>query len=309
MTRIRITALFIISILYGCPLKAISGNDLIYLVHTAEYSVQYLEKTLPRYSIAALTGFVITKEGTIVIRCRRHLAQLTSIAQHVGITIYPVITFESVSAGRRVLGQTTLAEKTAQNIAAIARQNRFTGIHLDFEYLPPEDAGRLSAFLSLLRRHFKGKITMAIFPQIDFPSRWAAFHELSIIAPCLDGIALMCYDYHAAHTGPGPVTSLTWAEKNVRHALRYLKPDQIWLGVPAYGYRWCGGTARPISARETARLAHSMTGERDPSGTLHLTVGGCEIFVSDKKSRELLIGLARRYNLAGIALWRLGFED
>ena len=309
MTRIRITALFIISILYGCPLKAISGNDLIYLVHTAEYSVPYLEKALPRYSIAALTGFVITKEGTIVIRCRRYLALMTSIARHVGITIYPVITFESVGAGRSVLGQTALAEKTAQNISAIAQQNRFTGIHLDFEYLPPEDAGRLSQFLSRLRRHFKGKITMAIFPQIDFPSRWAAFHELSIIAPLLDGIVLMCYDYHAAHTGPGPVTSLTWAEKNVRHALKYHKPHQIWLGIPAYGYRWCGGKAQPVSSRETARLARSMSGKRDPSGALHLTGGGCEIFVSDKKNRELLVNLARRYDLAGIALWRLGFED
>lgn len=309
MTRLRITALFIISILYSCPLKAISGNDLIYLVHTAEYSVQYLEKALPIYSIAALTGFVITKEGTIVIRCRRHLALMRSIARYIDITIYPVITFESVSAGRRVLDQTTLAEKTAQNIAVIARQNRFTGIHLDFEYLPPEDAGRLSAFLSRLRRHFKGKITMAIFPQIDFPSRWAAFHELSRIAPCLDGIVLMCYDYHATHTGPGPVTSLTWAEKNVRHALQYLKPHQIWLGIPAYGYRWCGGKARPVSAREAVGLARSMAGERDSSGTLHLSGGGCEIFVSDKKSRDLLINMARRYHLAGIALWRLGFED
>ncbi len=154
---------------------------------------------------------------------------------------------------------------------------------------------------------------MAIFPQVKFPARMSRFHDLEIIAHHLDEAVIMCYDYHGAHSGPGPVTDVSWAEENIRHALRFMRPERIWLGIPAYGYLWCGGRTEAISAKRGVPLARSHGAVRHPSGTLHATFtrgnATCILDLSDKTTREKLASLARRYGLAGIAIWRLGLED
>jgi spore germination protein YaaH len=226
-----------------------------------------------------------------------------------------MITFLSVSEGRAMLSSKKGRARAAEEIAAFIARGGYAGAHLDFEYLPPGDRGLLAEFLKELRPAMKGKkITMAVFPPVEFPAPWSGFHDLRTIGPFLDEVVLMCYDYHRPGTGPGPVIDLPWAERNIAEVLKHLRPEQVWLGMPAYGYSWNeAGKTAVISARAGVREARISGGSRHPSGTLYYEFGekGARkrAFVADARTRELMAGLARRYNLRGAALWRLGLED
>jgi spore germination protein YaaH len=284
-----------------------------YLLHTSSMTTAQLDETIGRFDVICITGFKLTDAGTMRIESSRLLKTIASLAKKHHITIYPLISFQSTAQGHRILNSEAFRKKSAKSISEMARINGFTGIHLDFEYLPPEDAPRLGEFLVDLRREFSGKITMAVFPALEFPEKWSRFHDLKLMSPLLDEAVIMCYDFHGTHTGPGPVTDIGWAEKNIRQALKFIKADRLWLGVPAYGYQWCNGRVRALSAREGTRLSTKYAYKRDSSGTLHLEYQisdtPCSAYISDKHTHLLLKNLAASYGLAGTALWRISFED
>jgi spore germination protein YaaH len=281
-----------------------------YIVHSDKLTEDYLQSTFKSYSVVSITGFVLNETGTLSVPTGATYESVRTLSRKTKISMYPLITFKSPATGRRILSSEELRVAAARNIAVCAANNGFHGIHLDFEYLPPGDAPRLGLFLDELRRAYHGTVTMAVFPPVDYPEKWRAFHDLSIISSRVDQIVIMCYDLHGAHTGPGPVTDAAWAEKNIRYAMDYFDANKIWLGMPAYGYRWCEGRAVAVSARQGMNQAETRTSYRDGSGNLCYKKGtSCITCISDKLMRGKLQALARRYHLAGTAVWRVGFED
>jgi spore germination protein len=286
-----------------------------YVLHTAPLSKDYLEAAILRHSVIAITGFKLTADGTLRTETTLLMKQVIDMTGRHRISLYPVISFSSPYAGHRLLNSRQARVRAAQSISIVAEERGFSGIHLDFEYLPPEDAPRLAELLSGVRAsHVKGKISMAVFPPKGFPQKWSRFHDLEIISPYLDEIVLMCYDLHAGHTGPGPVTDPLWAQQNIKAVIKRVTPDRLWLGIPAYGYRWCGAD-RPVavSAKQAVRLAQSYTVKRDSSRNLYFLYKRsgvtCSVYASDRETRKYLIRLAEKFGLAGTAIWRLGLED
>lgn len=289
------------------PLRAATWG---YIYHGSELDRGYLENVLPGYTVLALTGWKLDAGGNLLQEKTPLMGEVLGIAAREHITVYPVITLQSPVAGTQLLQSKEGVARGLTQIREMIRQYGFTGIHLDFEYLPPSYAQYLGLFLDRARKALPGcALTMAVFPPVDFPPLQAGFHDLEIIAPRLDAMVLMCYDYHRPGTGPGPVTDTAWAERNIFHALRFCKPGRLWLGIPAYGYRWDDrGRATVVTARQGA--GNGAT--RHPSGTLfrlHRADGRTyRTYLADSHTGELLRKLALDYGLAGTALWRLGFE-
>ncbi|MCU0847401.1 MAG: glycosyl hydrolase family 18 protein [Spirochaetes bacterium] len=228
---------------------------------------------------------------------------------------YPLITFTDVRAGKQVLEREDLRQNAANGIRELLDKNNFTGVHLDFEYIPPSYSQKLAEFLKHLRKVIGNKkITMAVFPSVDFPEKLSGFHDLKAISPHLDEIVIMCYDLHRSDTGPGPITDPEWTRKNIKAALKFIKPEKIWLGVPSYGYIWTDGKKGvPISAKKGIEMARTRGYIRHASGNVMVQYSeeGKEytIFFSDRHMRSILEKIAGEFNLAGTALWRIGLEE
>ena len=287
----------------------------IYVYHGAKPDSGKAVRGLSGSSVAALTGFSLRSDAAIEITETSLSGLVTRYCTEKNIRFYPVISFNSAKTGRKILNSAILRDLAVKNILSLALKKGCSGVHLDMEYLPAEDSLKLAAFCLELRSALKGiPLSMAVFPPEDFPAEWSSFHDLSILAGCLDEIVIMCYDYHRPGTPPGPVSSLSWAEKNIVSALRFFPADKIWLGVPAYGYRWTSSRrASAISAEKGALLARKYGSSRHHSGTMHIkySTGGRinEIFFADYVMRNMMKELAERHCLKGIAVWRLGFEE
>jgi len=264
-----------------------------YLLHSATFDKRIIQNELNRYNIISFTGFKIDKNGSIVVHGKPFPIKIMEDAKIKNI-FYPLITFTDVHSGKQVLERDNLRQIAAKNIRDLLDKRNFTGVHFDFEYFPPSYSARLVLFLTNLRKEIGNrKITMAVFPSVDFPEKWSAFHDLKAISPHLDEIVIMCYDLHRSDTGPGPVTDREWARKNIKAALKFMKPEKIWLGIPSYGYIWSGGAKGiPISAKKGVEIARTKGCTRHASGNvlINYSEGGRSytIFFSDIHMRSML---------------------
>jgi spore germination protein YaaH len=283
-----------------------------YIIHEQDPETGSRVSRINGYAIICVTGFTIDKTGRIHNRGAETVRQLMKKKTGESPLIYPLISFTSPSAGHAILTSPALINSAVNGIRDLVIQNDFPGVHLDFEYLPPADSRALVSLLIKLRKELPHSVlTMAVFPPIGLPVSWSEFHDLKSLAPLLDEIVLMCYDLHRPGTKAGPVTDYSWAEKNIRRALEYAPSYRIWLGIPAYGYRWYrNGKAVAVSARAAVKLAKKHGYLRHVSGNMLIRMeSGDIIYVADSFMREKMTALARKYSLRGTALWRLGFEE
>ena len=245
-------------------------------------------KTLSRFTVISRTGYKLDGRG----RLRSGPVwprDLLSLVDKYKISRIPLISLTGSTAGKKILRYPVARRRALNNLESLLKNKRIEGLHLDFEYLPPAYAPDFARFLRILKGRMGGRrLSAAIFPSVDFPTKWAGFHNLALIGPHLDEIVLMCYDWHRPGGIPGPVTGLNWTEKNVRRALEFLPAHKIWLGIPAYGYAWPikgGGRGIVISARRALTLKKTAL-RRHKSGESLLSFSASRPHLPDLSGRR-----------------------
>ncbi|EQA34971.1 glycoside hydrolase, family 18 domain protein [Leptospira inadai serovar Lyme str. 10] len=303
------TPIFIFLAFFLCPVFAeqhsptwiyVLGEDL----ETKDLS--YWQAYLRANVTICFTGTVIQSDAKV--RYNSPPDKLLALGLSKGVRWIPLITFKS-KTGTSLLR--VGAKKHAMQKALLdflSEHPTYAGIHLDVEGLPSSLSGEFKNFLMELRPGLrkKGKLlTLALFPQIHFPADLAEFHKDVFHTNLADEVVLMAYDFHSPRTKPGPVTRLSWAKENIALLRKTYDPNQIWLGLPLYGYSWKKGRSKPkvISRKkDSVRMAKSGRNE-----------DGIYIVENEFEVSSLIldetdwIKLSRETGIAGIAYWRFGF--
>jgi spore germination protein YaaH len=111
------------------------------------------------------------------------------------------------------------------------------------------------------------------------------------------------------------VAGLDWDNAILQATLPDLNPAHVLLGVPLYGRAWGSSLAGASAYSNVLYNALAVPGARvdyDFSAQTPFIVtpnGSLITYFDDADSLARKIALVRTYNLAGIAAWRLGFED
>ncbi len=230
-------------------------------------------------------------------------------------------------------------------IVDFAADGDFAGIDLDYEQFAFAD-GRESwattrpnwvAFVAELaeRLHADGRtLTVSVPPVYDARrTRQSGYwvYDYGAIAPLVDSIRVMAYDYSNASTDAGPIAPLEWVNRIIAGTTAAAgDPSKLVLGVPLYGYNWpteesgdCDG-ARGVTT-VTGRTVGALADERgatpvhDPatgesSFTYDLDVDGTctqhrQVNYVDTDGIEQRIQLALDAGYAGASLFALGYDD
>jgi spore germination protein YaaH len=147
------------------------------------------------------------------------------------------------------------------------------------------------------------------------------FQDWSVIGQHADRMRIMTYDYHWRGGGPGPVAPLYWVQSVAEYARSIVDPAKVFIGVPFYGYDWPeGGSARGLPWADIEDLIDSQNltlnllqrderGRVDESWFRYESAGGTRTvwFMTDK-GLESKLELVQELDLAGIAIWRIGYE-
>jgi hypothetical protein len=197
------------------------------------------------------------------------------------------------------------------------------GINIDFENVYDDDSDALTAFVAKLTDKLREQ---RIVSSIDttVPSgvpMWSKCYDRAALAKLVDYFMVMTYDEHW-RTSPiaGSVASIGWVERGIQNTLQYVPREKLLMGVPFYTREWResdNGRVRSstmLMADVENRIArYGVTPSwLDTAGQHYMEYSDdsarYRVWIEDAKSLTLKVDLARKYELAGVAAWRKGFE-
>src|ERR1700722_18861018 len=237
-----------------------------------------------------------------------------------GLPIWPSLANDPVNpqATDQLLNNPKAVGVLINEMLAGIKYSGYTGINVDFEGMLAADKDPFTAFIqqlpTALHAH-NAKLIVDIVPH-DFAgvNAYSAAYDVAAIGKAADLVDLMAYDEHGDGGTPGPVAGLDWDNSILQATLPDLDPSHVLLGVPLYGREWgsIGGASAYSNVLYNAlqipgaRVDYNFDTQTpfivSPNGSL-------TSYFDDADSLARKIALVKADGLAGIAAWRLGFED
>lgn len=200
------------------------------------------------------------------------------------------------------------------------------GVNIDFEEIAGTDRDEYTAFVTALSKaaHAKGLKVSIDLPRGDVSWDHLTAYDHAALAKAVDTIIIMAYDEHwTGSSTAGSVASLPWVEKGVQTFLSYGVPrNKLMLGIPFYVREWkLDGSGNLVSNRAVLMSAipqliadTNAVGVSDPATPgqtkyKYVKDGFTYVFWAETASSvQARIHIAKKYDLAGVAAWRLGYE-
>ncbi|RYD78445.1 MAG: glycosyltransferase [Sphingobacteriales bacterium] len=218
------------------------------------------------------------------------------------------------AAVRRLLNDMPAQEKLIYNLIKITKKYGYKGINIDFEELNLENRNGFNAFMKNLYSRFHSEkliVSQDISPENDD-------YSPEILQHYNDYIVLMAYDQHTEDSNAGDISNQEWVEEKLDDICSKMDANKVILALACYGYDWPDksvGTPLTYETAMTLAVNYKSKVNFDPaSANLSFSYKdgsgiGHKVYFTDAATYFNLIRKADDWNIAGIALWRLGSED
>lgn len=240
-----------------------------------------------------------------------------------GIKTYAMIqnNFDG-NIAKSVLESPANRQALQNNLLNAIKANGYKGVNVDLEGIFYYDRSYYTTFVQELYNLLKPlgySVTLSVPAKTsDSPTNsWSGAYDYAALAQYSDQIVLMTYDEHYPGGTPGAVASIGWVENVIKYAVTVIPREKIVLGVAAYGYDWSSNGTKAYGINGMYNLA-STNGATvkwddvsktpyfnytDANGVAH------SAWFENSQSVGYKLDLVNSYNLAGIAIWRLGLEN
>lgn len=219
-----------------------------------------------------------------------------------------------------VLGNDSLRKIAIDNLEAYIKKYGLDGINIDFEMVPASDRDNLTAFMRELSARLKPQgllVTIDVLPKHNEDNDVAAAYDYAQLAQYSDKVILMTYDYHAGWNNAGSVADINSVEADLKYALTLIPKNKVYLGVASYGYDWTSKGAKSLEYGEIQKVINSYSPSvqwDETSKSPHFSytsTDGVEhqVWYENSQGLQYKLNLVSNYDIAGIALWKLGDED
>jgi spore germination protein YaaH/putative cell wall-binding protein len=215
-------------------------------------------------------------------------------------------------------------QNLVNNTLEALKKNNYKGVNIDLEGIYYYDRDAFTTFISELYNtlHSQGfEVTVSIPSKtMDNPEdSGTGAYDYNQIGKYADKIMIMTYDEHWSGGSPGAIASIGWVEKIVNYAVSAIPSNKIMLGLSAYGYDWTsnGVKASAYGINEAYKTAYKngvsvkwdsiskspYFNYTDNYGVYH------SVWFENSTSIGYKLDIVNKYNLAGVAIWRLGLEN
>lgn len=276
---------------------------------------------LPGVNVISPTWFsVINSEGDIIDKGNKEYAKKY---YEYGYEVWPLInnsfdpdlTHELLSSSRK-------REKLINNILNIYLDYGFQGINIDFENVYLKTRDYLTQFVRELYPVFKeaGLVVSMDVTGLSTSENWSQCYDRRRLSEVVDYMMLMAYDQHwAGSPVAGSVAEYDWVENSILGVLKYIPNDKLVLGIPFYTRLWIEKDGKLTSQAISMEKANQFIKDNNVElvwderalqyyGELKKDNAVYKIWIENAQSLEAKASLIHKYDLAGIASWRKGFE-
>ena len=242
-------------------------------------------------------------------------------AHEKGLKVWGLVdNFSENMSTTTVLSNTAARQNLENQLVTYALRAGLDGINVDFESLS-EDVG--IHFLQFLRelsiQCHENNLVLSVDNPVpeDFTSHYDRAEQGKVV----DYVIIMGYDEHYVGSDAGSVASLPWVEQGVKDTLAEVPAKRTILAIPFYTRLWKttdgGALTSEAIGMDQAQQAISDNGaetywDKTTSqnyGTYEGDGATYQIWLEDSKSIAEKVKLIPKYKLAGVAEWKLGFEN
>ncbi len=283
----------------------------------------YLSGTIPfTYGFTDSGNLVrLDDENIIRIGQRYSAAPLMHLS-----TLTPEGVFDNTLSSRLFESPDAMNNLISEILGTI-REKGYSGIDVDFEFIPSSDGPRYVEFIRMLRDALAPEgytVIVALAPKTSDSQRGLLYegHDYRGLAAAADYVLLMTYEWGYEYSMPMAVAPIRNVRAVLEYALSVIPKEKILLGIPNYGYNWplpyVSGTTRGkslgnteaqnLAAEYNAEIIYDTNAETpyfnytDEEGVAH------EVWFEDARSISAKLGLVREYDIAGIGIWN-GMRD
>lgn len=200
------------------------------------------------------------------------------------------------------------------------------GINVDFESVAGKDRAAMTRFMQQLTTaaHAKGLTISIDLPRgsVKWNDKGAFDHEK--LAQIVDYIVTMTYDqFWSTSPNAGSVAGLQWVEEGVQEFLSYGIPrEKLIMGIPFYVREWKLNADGSVASNRALLMKDVPTLLASKKATLtfdsqfnqykaEYTQDGSKyvLWVESEDTVKARLDIAKKYELAGVAAWRLGYDS
>ena len=270
-------------------------------------------------NVISPTWFYVTDNNGNIIN--NATADYVSLAHEKGLKVWGLVDNFTQDIGTyEVLSRTSSRQNLVSQLVNAAVGAGIDGINVDFEQLS-EDVG--VHFLEFLRELsiecHKNNLVLSVDNPVpeDFTSHYDRAEQGKVV----DYVIIMGYDEHyVGSEEAGSVASLPWVEKGIQDTIAEVPAQRVINAVPFYTRLWkteAGSLSSEAIGMDTAQeVVNTNNAQVYWDSDVSQNYGsfekdGCtdQIWIEDSQSIAEKVQLIQISNLAGVAAWKLGFEN
>jgi len=211
----------------------------------------------------------------------------------------------------------------ARNVLAEIEEKGYTGLDIDFEFIPASAAQAYADFIARLRTLLSPRgytVIAALAPKTraDQPGLLYEGHDYAAVGAAADAVLLMTYEWGYTYGPPMAVAPINAVRSVLDFAVSVIPREKIYMGLPNYAYDWLlpykQGYSRATSigndeALDIARRFGAEIKFDEASQTPYFSYynGGeqHEVWFEDVRSMAAKFALIREYGFAGGGYWNM----
>lgn len=242
-------------------------------------------------------------------------------AHGMGLEVWAVVgNVESVDVDMyELLSRTSSRWQLIRNIIAVAQEYQLDGINVDFENISL-DAGE--PFIQFIRelsvpcRKYGIVLSVDNYVPMDHTDHYDRA-EQGVVA---DYVIIMGYDEHYnGSKEAGSVASINFVEKGIENTVAEVPAKKVINALPFYTRLWETKGTGVESQAVGMEMAQEYVTNHDIAirwdettcqnyGEFQSGEGFCQVWLEDADSIRVKLNIMDKYEISGVAAWRLGFE-
>ncbi len=218
-----------------------------------------------------------------------------------------------------VLGKTSNRRHLILQLLAAVREYNLDGLNIDFENVSL-DAGE--PFIQFIRELSIPCRKYGIVLSVDnyVPMNHTDHYDRAEQGVVADYVIIMGYDEHYNGSDEaGSVASINFVEKGIENTVAEVPKEKVINALPFYTRIWETGAdgissqAVGMEMAQTYVSDHGIATRWDEAtcqnyGEFQDGDRLCQVWLEDAESIKVKLNIMEKYEIAGVAAWRLGFE-
>lgn len=306
--------------IYG---RTVASNAYVY----PSVNTEVLRKTLPYLTYLTIFSYGVEDDGELG---EINDTPIIEAARQYGVA--PIMMVSNLTPegnyspelGERILSSRALQDILIGEIIRTVTEKRYSGVNLDFEYVPADYADEYSAFLGRLDEKLGSggyPLWVSLAPKTDDSQSGMLYegHNYANLGRAADRATLQTYGWGSRYGKAGAIAPIDKVRAVAEYAKGKIEPTKLFLGTPNYGYDWAvpfaeGAAATPLGNADAARLAWDRKAEIEFDGAAQSphfgyftregeTARERQVWFQDARSTEAVMRLINEAGLYGVSVW------